>query len=288
MRAAEVDVEAGPVALGVRQAEARRACRWRRSSGCRALDRIERLGRCRRRGKRNRRPQGRVRYDTFHATFSDGLTSVICAGVLGARGAADSCRSRRTVDACGRMQLVTNDRLNKVKGLTRSGQCDAVNAAQRPRTTSQELSMTETAAPHDKPLRRPHALGDRRPRSRASSYGFVNTPIYRGSTVLYPNADDFLHSARRATPTAPRARRPPKALEVAWTEFAGAAGTVLVPSGLAAISLALLSCLKAGDHLLVTDSVYRPTRNFCDTRAEALRRRDHLLRSAARRGHRRR
>ena len=40
---------------------------------------------------------------------------------------------------------------------------------------------------------------------------------------------------------------------------------MLVPSGLAACMLALMSCLKAGDHLLVTDSVYRPTRNFCDT-----------------------
>ena len=43
-----------------------------------------------------------------------------------------------------------------------------------------------------------------------------------------------------------------------------AAGTVIVGSGLAAVSVALLSCLKAGDHLLVTDSVYRPTRMFCD------------------------
>ena len=38
----------------------------------------------------------------------------------------------------------------------------------------------------------------------------------------------------------------------------------MVPSGLAAIAVALLSCLKAGDHLLVSDSVYRPTRVFCD------------------------
>jgi cystathionine beta-lyase len=47
--------------------------------------------------------------------------------------------------------------------------------------------------------------------------------------------------------------------------FAGAAGTVLAPSGLAAITVALLSCLKADDHLLMTDSAYRPTRHFCDT-----------------------
>jgi cystathionine beta-lyase len=53
-------------------------------------------------------------------------------------------------------------------------------------------------------------------------------------------------------------------LENAWSEIAGAAGTVLTPSGLSAITVAILSVVKAGDHILVTDSVYRPTRNFCD------------------------
>jgi cystathionine beta-lyase len=94
-------------------------------------------------------------------------------------------------------------------------------------------------------------------------HGFVNTPIYRGSTVLYPTTDDLLHRRGRysygtkGTPTT-------EALEAAWTELSGAAGTVLAPSGLAAVTLALMSCLKAGDHLLVTDSVYLPTRVFCD------------------------
>jgi cysteine-S-conjugate beta-lyase len=95
-------------------------------------------------------------------------------------------------------------------------------------------------------------------------HGFVNTPIYRGSTVLFPTFEDL--QARNApyvygtvgTPTT-------QALETAWSEFAGAAGTALAPSGLAAIALALLAAVKAGDHILVTDSVYRPTRNFCDT-----------------------
>src|ERR1700730_7666625 len=97
-----------------------------------------------------------------------------------------------------------------------------------------------------------------------AQHGFVNTPIYRGSTVLYPTAEDFLkRNARftygtKGTPTT-------ESLEIAWSELCGAAGTVLVPSGLAAIAVALMSCLKAGDHLLVPDSAYRPTRNFCDT-----------------------
>ncbi|MGH6819077.1 MAG: cystathionine beta-lyase [Methylovirgula sp.] len=95
-------------------------------------------------------------------------------------------------------------------------------------------------------------------------HGFINTPVYRGSTVLFPTYADLLARNARyiygtvGTPTT-------EALEAAWTEIAGAAGTVLAPSGLAAIGLALLTALKSGDHLLVTDSVYRPTRNFCDS-----------------------
>jgi cysteine-S-conjugate beta-lyase len=100
-------------------------------------------------------------------------------------------------------------------------------------------------------------------RDPAAQHGFVNAPIYRGSTVLYPTVDDLMHRRGRyaygtkGTPTT-------DALESAWSELAGAKGTVLLPSGLAAIAIALMSCLKAGDHLLVTDSVYRPTREFCD------------------------
>lgn len=101
-------------------------------------------------------------------------------------------------------------------------------------------------------------------RDPSAHHGFVNTPIWRGSTVLYPTLDDInTRNSRysygtKGSPTL-------DSLEEAWTELAGAAGTVLVPSGLAAITLALLTCLKAGDHLLMTDSVYRPTRHFCDT-----------------------
>jgi cysteine-S-conjugate beta-lyase len=119
------------------------------------------------------------------------------------------------------------------------------------------------------PSSRPGRFGERTRlvqagRDPSAQHGFVNTPIYRGSTVLYPTADDLLHRRGRyvygtaGTPTT-------QALEQAWTELTGAAGTVLTPSGLAAVSLALLSCLKSGDHLLMTDSVYRPTRVFCDT-----------------------
>jgi cystathionine beta-lyase len=100
-------------------------------------------------------------------------------------------------------------------------------------------------------------------RAPSEQHGFVNTPIYRGSTVLFETMDDLLHHRGRYT-YGTRGTPTTEALEAAWTELAGAAGTVLAPSGLAAVSLALMSCLKAGDHLLVTDSVYRPTREFCN------------------------
>ena len=100
-------------------------------------------------------------------------------------------------------------------------------------------------------------------RDPSDQYGFVNTPIYRGSTVLYPDTDSFLHR-RMPFPYGTRGTPTIRSLETAWSELAGAAGTVLTASGLAAITVGLLACLKSGDHLLVPDSVYRPTRNLCD------------------------
>ncbi|HEY6993275.1 MAG TPA: cystathionine beta-lyase [Xanthobacteraceae bacterium] len=102
-------------------------------------------------------------------------------------------------------------------------------------------------------------------RDAAGNHGFVNPPVHHVSTVLYPTAEDFLARrarylyGRRGTPTS-------EALENALRALEGAdcAGVALLPSGLAAISTALLAVLEAGDHLLVTDSAYQPTRKFCD------------------------
>jgi cysteine-S-conjugate beta-lyase len=102
-------------------------------------------------------------------------------------------------------------------------------------------------------------------RDTGAQKGFVNPPVVHGSTVLYPTADD-LHAhrgefqyGRHGTPTT-------KALQQALMTLEGpaCAGVGLAPSGLAAISTALLAVLKAGDHLLVADNAYRPTRNFCN------------------------
>lgn len=102
-------------------------------------------------------------------------------------------------------------------------------------------------------------------RDAATQKGFVNPPVFRGSTVLYPSADD-LH-AHRAEYTYGRHGTPTtRALQDVLMKLEGpqCAGVGLTPSGLAAISTALLAVLKAGDHLLVCDNVYRPSRNFCN------------------------
>jgi cystathionine beta-lyase len=100
-------------------------------------------------------------------------------------------------------------------------------------------------------------------RDSEASQGFVSVPPYRGSTVLFPDVETLSTENQRytygthGTPTT-------DALCEAWSALVGAAGTVLVPTGMAAIALALLSAVGAGDHLLVTDSAYRPARIFCD------------------------
>jgi cystathionine beta-lyase len=92
--------------------------------------------------------------------------------------------------------------------------------------------------------------------------GFVNTPVFRGSTVLFKTLDELedyeapYRYGRNDNPTG-------RSVERLVTELEGAKGTVLAPSGLAATSTALLSVVSAGDEILVTDSVYEPTRLFC-------------------------
>jgi len=97
-----------------------------------------------------------------------------------------------------------------------------------------------------------------------SYHGFVNPPVVHASTVLYESVQAMEEGrarytyGRRGTPTT-------EALETALTDIEGAAGTQLAPSGLGAVTLTLLAALSAGDHLLMTDSAYHPTRHFCDT-----------------------
>jgi len=94
-------------------------------------------------------------------------------------------------------------------------------------------------------------------------HGFVNPPVYRGSTVLYETLEALKSRkqkytyGRRATPTT-------RALEEAIVHLEGGAATILTSSGLGAVSTAILAFAEAGDHILITDSVYQPARAFAD------------------------
>src|SRR5471032_1773837 len=111
----------------------------------------------------------------------------------------------------------------------------------------------------DKPETRATSLG----RMSAEHFGAVNTPVYRASTILYPDlaslkANNQLYTyGRRGTPTT-------RSFETAISDLEGAARTVTLPSGLNAIATAILSVCGAGDHLLMVDSCYEPTRHLCD------------------------
>ncbi|QSX31454.1 cystathionine beta-lyase [Shewanella cyperi] len=105
-------------------------------------------------------------------------------------------------------------------------------------------------------------------RDKKYSMGVINPPVFRASTIVFDSMEQMRHAARhkhngemfygrRGTPTH-------FSFQAAIAELEGGVGTALYPSGAAAISAALLSFLKAGDHLLMVDSVYEPTRDLCD------------------------
>lgn len=106
----------------------------------------------------------------------------------------------------------------------------------------------------------------------ADQLGYVNPPIYRGSTVLYEDVAALQSSQadplRRELPAYGRFGTPTsRAFETALAELEGGAATVTTCSGLSAVTTAILAFVQAGDHILVSDSVYRPTRRFCDSLA---------------------
>jgi len=97
----------------------------------------------------------------------------------------------------------------------------------------------------------------------------VNPPVVRASTILFEDVDKLLemHSRRVDSSFVSYGRNGTEttfSLEQAFAELEGGDGCVAVGSGLAAITVALLSQIKQGDHLLISDSVYFPTRKLCD------------------------
>ena len=101
-------------------------------------------------------------------------------------------------------------------------------------------------------------------RPSAEHSGAVNPPVYHASTILFPTFEAYearaaakVRYGRSGTPTT-------QALEQAMVAMQHAEGVVLAPSGVAAISTALMAYAEPGAHFLVTDAVYGPVRKFCD------------------------
>src|SRR5262249_17991637 len=135
----------------------------------------------------------------------------------------------------------------------------------RPGCPARNTRMNKTSDGKASSVLKPDTLLTVGGRDPFAQHGYVNTPVYHASTLLYPSAEDFLahrgryQYGRRGTPTS-------EALENAVRTLDGPAceAVALLPSGLAAISAALLAVLRSGDHVLMVDSVYWPKRKFCD------------------------
>lgn len=96
----------------------------------------------------------------------------------------------------------------------------------------------------------------------------VNPPVSRGSTVVFDSMADMQHASANCTDhTLYYGRRGTTthfAFQSAMTEVEGAEGCVIYPCGTAAITNSLLAFVSQGDHILMVDGVYEPTRDFCD------------------------
>ncbi len=106
-------------------------------------------------------------------------------------------------------------------------------------------------------------------RDPQANYGIVNPPVYHASTVLFPTLDALLARGQAAVSYGRYGTPTHFSLEQAMAALERAEGAVILPSGLAAITAALTACVSQGDHILVTDGLYSPTRRFC---AEELKR----------------
>jgi cystathionine beta-lyase len=149
----------------------------------------------------------------------------------------------------GRLAALRHD------GAPRIARCAADHFRARPR-----MSRRKTFTNPDTIL----AVAGRDPEA---NFGIVNPPVYHASTVTFPtvaalekgagNPFEGVRYGRAGTPTQ-------FALEDAMAQIEGAYRAVATPSGLAAITAALIGFVKTGDHILVTDNAYGPVRRFCN------------------------
>ncbi|MEZ8825030.1 cystathionine beta-lyase [Vibrio amylolyticus] len=106
-------------------------------------------------------------------------------------------------------------------------------------------------------------------RDKKWTNGVVNPPVQRASTIVFDTvAEKNAAMMNRANKTLFYGRRGTNthfAFQDAMVELEGGAGCALYPCGTAAISNAILSFVETGDHILMVDTCYEPTRDFCDT-----------------------
>ncbi len=104
-------------------------------------------------------------------------------------------------------------------------------------------------------------------RAPSEHSGMVNVPVYRGSTIVAGSLEEWESRKTPANPMASYGRFGSpltRSLEDAMAQLEGGHRAILFPSGLSACTHALMAFLSAGDHLLISDSVYGPTRTFAD------------------------
>ena len=101
-------------------------------------------------------------------------------------------------------------------------------------------------------------------RNPKDQHGFVNTPVVRGSTVLFESLEE-LETGNRQYAYGRHGNPTNDAVRDVITNLERADNTFLTPSGLNAISTALTAVAHAGDHILISDSAYEPTRQFCES-----------------------
>lgn len=106
-------------------------------------------------------------------------------------------------------------------------------------------------------------------RDPAANHGVVNPPVYHASTILFPTVEALHAAQKKRDPLKSRYGRygtpTTFALEQAVAALEGGHHSICVGSGVSAIAVALMAYLKTGDHVLMVDTVYGPSRRFCDT-----------------------
>src|SRR5215813_3537453 len=135
----------------------------------------------------------------------------------------------------------------------------------RPRAEPRVARVSEDKK--GEPRMRPDTEVVHRGRDPRRHLGAVSTPVYHATTILFDTVADMEAAERGEYPGVTYGLHGLPTvtdLQSAMSELEGGHAALAVASGLAAITLALLGTTQAGDHVLVTDSAYGPTRRFCN------------------------